>query len=70
MRYRLENGLAFTCKILYFQQIKENTFKNFNCVNSDISKYLDTDSSCCFCKQAEEICFFGCLVSKQFWSDP
>ncbi len=39
-------------------------------VNLNVSKYVD--SSCSFCKQAEESLehlFFGCPLSKQFWSD-
>ncbi len=40
--------------------------------NFNVSKYLDIDSSCSFCKQAEETLvhlFFECPKSKQFWSD-
>ncbi len=41
-------------------------------VNLNVSKYLDIDSSCSFCKQAEESLehlFFEGPLSKQFWSD-
>ncbi len=56
-------------------KVKETHFKILHKiypVNFNVSKYLYIDSSCSFCKQAEETVvhlFFDCPLSKQFWSD-
>ncbi len=64
-----------TGKYCISNKAKETHFKIWHKiypVNFNVSTYLDIDSSCSFCKQAEESLehlFLECPISKQFWSD-